>query len=83
MSALTIRNIDDQLKRDLRRKAAAHDRSMEEEARVALRHWVKRTPSHGPGLGTRLRNRFEAAGRLELVVPARQEARPLPDVFDK
>jgi plasmid stability protein len=84
VGALTIRNVDDELKRELRRRAAAHDRSMEEEVRVALRHWVKRAPPHqGEGLGTRLRKRFETAGRVELTVPPRPEPRPLPDVFDR
>ncbi len=37
MASLTIRNIDDGLKRRLRLRAAGHGRSMEEEARRILR----------------------------------------------
>ena len=67
MAALTVRNIDDDLKRDLRKQAAANNRSMEEEVRVALQNWVRRSPDRARvGLGTRIRDRFEALGRVEL-----------------
>lgn len=36
MASIIIRNLDDELKRRLRRRAAENDRSMEEEARVIL-----------------------------------------------
>ncbi|MDO8359607.1 MAG: plasmid stabilization protein [Devosia sp.] len=82
MAALTIRNIDERLKRDLRRQAAANDRSMEEEVRVALKHWVQR-PAEPPaeGLGTRLRRRFIEAGRVELEIPRDRPFTP-PDFSD-
>ena len=38
MSQLTIRGIDDTLKRHLRVRAAEHGQSMEEEVRQILRH---------------------------------------------
>jgi len=37
MASLTIRNLDDSVKRRLRIRAAQHGRSMEEEARSILR----------------------------------------------
>jgi plasmid stability protein len=37
MASIVIRNIEDELKERLRRQAAAHGRSMEEEARAILR----------------------------------------------
>ena len=37
MGSILIRNIDDDLKQRLRRRAAEHGRSMEEEARAVLR----------------------------------------------
>jgi plasmid stability protein len=78
MAALTVRNIDDDLKRDLRKQAAANNRSMEEEVRAALRSWVRQPKPHsGAGLGTRIRERFEALGRVELNAPARA-SEPLP-----
>jgi plasmid stability protein len=84
MSTLTIRKIDDALKSDLRRKAAANDRSMEEEARVALRDWVKAPNASATyGLGTEIRKIVEAhGGGYDLELPPRGPARPLPDIFD-
>ena len=43
MASLTIRQLDDGLKRRLRIHAAEHDRSMEEEAREILRAAVGRS----------------------------------------
>jgi antitoxin FitA len=38
MASITIRNIEDSVKAELRVRAAQHGRSMEEEARQILRH---------------------------------------------
>ena len=40
MASITIRNLDDDVKRRLRIRAAEHGRSMEEEAREILRLWA-------------------------------------------
>jgi antitoxin FitA len=47
MGTMTIRNIDDDLKRRLRVLAAERDRSMEEEARSAIENWVKNQTPKG------------------------------------
>jgi len=85
MAALTIRNIDERLKSDLRKQAAANDRSMEEEARTILRQALsKPQTAAGEGLGTRIRRLVqEHGGGYDLDVPPRGPARPLPDVFKK
>lgn len=84
MATLTIRNLDDRLKRDLRSQAAGNNRSMEEEAREALRHWVRQSsPTDGGGLGSRLRQRFAALGGADLEIPPRGPGRPLPDFFSE
>ena len=44
MASITIRNLDDGLKRRLRVRAAENGRSMEEEARDILRRTVGETP---------------------------------------
>jgi plasmid stability protein len=63
LAALTIRNVDSDLKLELRKKAAANNRSMEEEARVALRDWVRLAPPKAaPGLGTLIRQEVERLG---------------------
>lgn len=80
MASLTIRQIDETVKEGLRKRAAEHGISMEEEARRALQNWVAREPERG--LGTRIRARFVALGGLELDIPPRAStARPLPDIF--
>ena len=44
MASITIRNLDDTIKRKLRLRAAEHDRSMEEEARDILRCALSEQP---------------------------------------
>lgn len=60
MAALTIRNLDEGLKRNLRKQAAAHDRSMEEEARLILRRALE--PEASMGVGTAIRNEVARLG---------------------
>ncbi len=70
MASLTIRNLDDSLKRRLRIRAAEHGRSMEEEAREILRQAVgrERPPLN---LAATIRSRVEQFGGVELELPAR------------
>ena len=44
MASLTVRKLDEMLKRRLRMRAAANGRSMEEEARVILREALAQHP---------------------------------------
>lgn len=81
MANLTIRQLDDDVKERLRKRAAANGVSMEEEARKALQNWVARVEPR-EGMGTRIRRRFAQLGGVELEFPPRGPARPLPDVFD-
>lgn len=71
MATITIRNLDDELKARLRRQAAEHGRSMEEEARQILGEALNES-THG-GLGTRIRERFAPFGGIELELPDRDE----------
>ncbi|MDP2226057.1 MAG: hypothetical protein Q8J78_01070 [Moraxellaceae bacterium] len=68
MAVLTIRNLDDELKARLRRLAAAHGRSMEEEARQILKQRLSVAEEASAGLGSRLHAQFKAAGLTEVVV---------------
>jgi plasmid stability protein len=70
MSALTIRNIDPQVKDHLRVAAALNNRSMEEEVRCILRQFMLK-PAPSLGLGTRLNARFSAIGGINLDIPLR------------
>lgn len=72
MASITIRNLDDDLKAQLRMLAASHGRSMEEEARVIIRHALIKSEKGG-GLGSRIHARFAAVGGADLEVPARTE----------
>ena len=53
MASITVRNLDDGLKRRLRIRAAENGRSMEQEARDILRAALDQGPSTGAGSGQR------------------------------
>jgi len=78
MSTLTIRNLEDALKNRLRLRAAARNRSMEEEARQILRSALQEPTQPTLDLGARIRARFAALGDVRLPIEARQAVRPAP-----
>ena len=81
MATITIRNLDETTKANLRLQAARHGRSMEEEVRQILRKAVNpAAPSEG--LGTHLQHRFGALGGVELE-PTHLQDRPVPDFAEK
>ncbi|GEN26154.1 FitA-like ribbon-helix-helix domain-containing protein [Halomonas cupida] len=71
MASITIRNLDDQLKTQLRLQAARHGHSMEEEVRRILRHALAQP--QGRGLGSRIHERFAQLGGVELELPERKD----------
>ncbi len=77
MASITIRNLEDDLKRRLRIRAAEHGRSMEEEAREILRHVVTE-PATPRNLAASIRARMAPLGGVELDLPAREAMRDLP-----
>ena len=58
MASITVRNLDDGLKRRLRIRAAENGRSMEQEARDILRAALDHESWKGPDLATAIRARF-------------------------
>jgi len=70
MGSITIRNLDDRVKTELKRRAAEHGHSMEAEARAILRAAVKEKPSKllrtGADLYAAIRRRVEPLGGIEL-----------------
>lgn len=72
MASITIRNLDEKLKADLRLQAARHGHSMEEEVRIILRGALN-LPQHGEGLGSRIKKRFAESGGVELELPSRSD----------
>ena len=83
MATLTIRNLDEGTKAQLRVQAARHGHSMEEEARTILRVAMeagKPAPS-SKGLGSRIHDHFAQLGGVELDLPQRSSL-PTPAQFD-
>ena len=78
MTTLTIRNLDEHTKTQLRIQAARHGRSMEEEARTILRSALEaRQPvAGGTGLGSRIHAHFARLGGVELELPERSAPPP-------
>ena len=78
MASITVRNLDEGLKRQLRIRAAENGRSMEQEARVILREALLREPSPGKDLAEAIRSRFGPYGGVELELPTREPMREPP-----
>lgn len=83
MAQIVVRNLEEDVKQRLKRRAVLHGRSMEEEVRDILREAV-RDPDSRYGLGTEIVRRFSGAGiglrKGEEIEEIRGEARPA--VFD-
>ncbi|MDP2877782.1 MAG: Arc family DNA-binding protein [Holophaga sp.] len=82
MAQLVVRNIEEEVKRLLQRRAASHERSMEEEVRDILRNAVKDEGQPIPRLGSRLRERFCGLGLEEDIQELRGRA-AIPASFDE
>ena len=78
MASITIRNLDEGVKRRLRVRAAENGRSMEEEARDILGRSVGKAPPP-KDLGRSIHARFAALGGIELELPERGPMRPPPE----
>ena len=79
MSSITIRNLDDALKRRLRVRAAEHNRSMEEEARDILRCALSEEPRASDNLADVIRRLVEPYGGFDLPPFPRGPLREPPD----
>jgi plasmid stability protein len=70
MAAVSIRGLDEDVKRRLRVRAARHGRSMESEIRAILTEAVNEPPE-SEGLMLAILDRFGAVGGVDLDLPAR------------
>lgn len=70
LSALSIRNLDDEVKERLRVRAARHGRSMEAEVRAILTD-AAAEPGQSPDLFHTLMDRFGELRGVELDLPPR------------
>jgi antitoxin FitA len=79
VAQFVVRNLEEDVKERLKRRAARHGRSMEEEVRDILRNAVKDEKRKIEGLGTRLARRFAGRG-LDFEIPEvrGEPARPAP-----
>ncbi|MCY3993607.1 MAG: Arc family DNA-binding protein [Caldilineaceae bacterium] len=78
MASITVRNLEEGLKRRLRVRAAENGRSMEEEVRVILRKALYHQPPVQQNLAAAIRSRFALLGGVELEIPPRSPMRKPP-----
>lgn len=81
MATITVRNIEESIKKRLRLVSARHDCSMEEEVRRILRQALTQKKSTRE-LGSVIHKLFAKEGGVELHIPKRSMVRPAP-AFDK
>jgi plasmid stability protein len=82
MAQFIVRDLEDDVKARLKRRAAQHGRSMEEEVRLILRDAVKEQNRHLAKLGSRIAARFAKAG-LTTDLPELRGELPRSAEFDK
>ena len=75
MAQLVVRDIENEVKAKLQRRAKRHGRSMEEEVREILRDATKAEGKSGKGLGTRIAEHFR-----EIGLKPGEEIRELRDI---
>ncbi len=78
MGSITIRDLDDSLKSRLRIQAAAHGRSMEDEARDILRCVLNQEPQGPRNLGTAIHDLFKPFGGFDMPEVPRDKMREPP-----
>lgn len=79
MAVMTIRNIDDAIKKRLRVRAAINGRSMEEEARDILRSALSTDEPRPRNLAHAIHERFGPLGGVDLPEVPRDAIRPQVD----
>lgn len=69
MAQMIIRNLDDEIKRRLKRRASEHGISMEAEVRQILANALTEEKTSQPGLGSAISSRFEKIGLDQEELP--------------
>ncbi len=82
VASITVRNLDESLKKRLRIRAAENGRSMEQEARDILRAALDEDRAPTRDLGTAIHELFGPLGGVDLPIPPREPMRELPDLGD-
>jgi plasmid stability protein len=80
VATITVRGLEEPLKKKLRIRAAMNGRSMEDEVRAILKRELlsERSDPRRP-LGDSIRARFAAFGGIDLAIPDREAMREPPD----
>jgi antitoxin FitA len=79
MAQLIVRQLDDDVKKKLQRRARRHGRSTEEEIREILRNAVRSEGAVRGPLGSRIAARFRRAGLDEEIPELRGQAAQAAD----
>lgn len=79
MAVMTIRNIDDVIKKRLRVRAAVNGRSMEDEARDILRSALSTDDPRPRNFAQAIHERFGPLGGVDLPDTPREAIRPPVD----
>lgn len=82
MAQIIVRDLEEDVKARLKRRAAQHGRSMEEEVRDILRNAVREQNQRLPKLGSRIVARFAKAG-LDTDLPELRGQSARGAKFDK
>jgi antitoxin FitA len=82
MAQFVVRDLEDDVKARLKRRAAQHGRSMEEEVRHILRNALGKQDQRVLKLGSRIAARFARTG-LKVDLPEFRGQLPQPADFDK
>ena len=82
MAQILVRQLDDDVKEKLQRRAQRHGRSTEEEVREILRNAVRDEGTRHGALGTRLAARFAKVG-LSQEIPELRGQPVVAAKFDK
>lgn len=80
MAQFTVRNLENDVKARLKRRAIRHGTSLEDEVRQILRNVVKDEGRVKTGLGSRIAARFARLG-LATELPELRGQRPRPADF--
>ena len=79
MASITIRNLEDKIKTQLRVRAAHHSRSMEDEAREILKTSLSLEHQPDTHVVESIRQRFSSLEEFELEILPREPVREPPD----
>ena len=82
MAQIVVRNLDEDVKARLKKRAVLHGRSMEEEVRQILLNAAREHNRPPIKLGSRIADLFAGIG-LEEDIPKVRGGRPRPATFDK